>query len=133
MLFAVQVVSLAGPALVVVVQLLTVRSATARLLPRCVSPMSPEQKQTRAENLQSVLVERACLDRILTRFDDNDFQKFNALLANSSASVGMMAPSTKSVHPSMFLRTLLMKNAPASSPDATVGARDKAEGATISV
>lgn len=133
MMFAVQICGLLGPALVVVVQLLMVRPATIRLLPRCVLPPTAEKKQMRGQYFQSVLVDRGYFDRLMSRFDDHDFQQFNALLSSTSASVGIIDPETKSWHPSRYLRTLLKKHATDSPLDAAGGARDKAEGATISV
>lgn len=133
-LFVVQIVGLVGPALVLIWQLLMIRPATARLVPRFLAPWNADKKELRAKYLQSVLVERGCFAHVLSRFDDNDFQHFNALLSNSSASVGVLDPDSKtSLHPSRYLRTILTNKCSDSPADVSGRERGGSEGATISV
>merc|ERR1712007_6556 len=117
LLFIVQIVGIVGPAIVVVWQLLMLRPGTARLLPLCVAPLTMDKKQVRCQHLQSLLVERGCLQHILSRFDDIDFQHFDALLSNSSASVGIIGTDSKmALHPSVYLRKMLSNTHTDSAP-----------------
>merc|ERR1711977_88751 len=98
------------------------RPLTARMLPRFVTPINDEQKQARGQVLMSSMMERGGFEHILLRFDANDFNQFNRLLSFSAASVGVVDPETKSLHPTKVMRTMLAKHSNI-TPDGAGGGR----------